>query len=229
MPAYTVDQPPEAMEVLRNRALEKKVNSSAYRNPATKSTSQASFFKVVPVRSDVKNIPLGLAGDHQQQNASLAVHLAHSYFTARPLETGAEPSTTRELDSLPETYIEGLKNARWPGRCQAVEDPTYSTSVWFLDGAHTTESLACCGEWFIAPGLGLNRGAKRVFIFNCTHGRNGMKLLGALLSSFQERMEANNSDATLDTFFDDVIFCTNVTYADGTFKGGAQIPGTHPP
>ncbi|KIM25926.1 hypothetical protein M408DRAFT_330918 [Serendipita vermifera MAFF 305830] len=201
VPAYTVDQPPEAMEVLRARATEKKVSS----------------FEVIPVREDLQNITLGLAGAHQRQNASLAIHLVHSYFLARPL-SDAEPST-KTLDSIPATYIEGLKNARWPGRCQAVTDPNDSKSTWFLDGAHTIESLACCGDWFVSPGVGLDRDVKRVLIFNCTHGRSGTTLLGSLISSFKAKAEASNIELDVDTFFDDVIFCTNVTYADGTFKG----------
>lgn len=61
---------------------------------------------------------------------------------------------------------------------------------------------------------------KRVLIFNCTHGRTGSTLLGALLSSFKAKVEASKQEIDIDTFFDDVIFCTNVTYSDGTFKGG---------
>jgi folylpolyglutamate synthase len=53
--------------------------------------------------------------------------------------------------TLPDTFIEGLKDARWPGRCQTVSDPNYSPIVWFLDGAHTAESLECCIEWFVSP------------------------------------------------------------------------------
>jgi folylpolyglutamate synthase len=70
--------------------------------------------------------------------------------------------------------------------------------------------------------LTLIREAKRVLIFNCTHGRSGTTLLGALLDSFRTKLDAYNSETTLDAFFDDVIFCTNITYSDGTFKGGTQ-------
>jgi folylpolyglutamate synthase len=45
-------------------------------------------------------------------------------------------------------------------------------------------------------------------------------LLGALLDSFQGKLASNGLDTNIETFFDHVIFCTNVTYSDGTFKGG---------
>ena len=59
-----------------------------------------------------------------------------------------------ELPLKPE-YVRGLEKARWPGRCQTVQDPTDSHSTWYLDGAHTVESLTACADWFTAPDLGL--------------------------------------------------------------------------
>jgi len=53
--------------------------------------------------------------------------------------------------TLPGTFIEGLKAARWPGRCQTVSDPNFPPIMWFLDGAHTVESLECSLEWFVSP------------------------------------------------------------------------------
>lgn len=94
----------------------------------------------------------GLSGNHQLQNASLALKLVHTYLQLNPpLET----TVPKHLNPLPTKYIRGLENARWPGRCQSVQDPTYDRSTWFLDGAHTVESLACCGDWFVSPEVGL--------------------------------------------------------------------------
>ncbi|PVG03448.1 FolC bifunctional protein [Serendipita vermifera] len=199
VPAYTVNQPPEAMEVLEKRAAEKK---------------SSSFF-VVPVIPELEQIELGLAGKHQLQNASLALHLVQAYLKAKPADSGAPNSNVTPFS---EEQKAGLINARWPGRCQTVEDPQYPKSRWFLDGAHTIESLACCGEWFVSPGLGISD-AKRILIFNCTHGRTGSTLLNALLDSFKSKLVSNELDTNIETFFDHVIFCTNVTYSDGTFKG----------
>lgn len=35
-----------------------------------------------------------------------------------------------------------------------------------------------------------------------------------------EQLKLLNQDGSAETFFDHVVFCTNVTYADGGFKGG---------
>jgi len=64
---------------------------------------------------------------------------------------------------------------------------------------------------------------KRVLIFNCTSGRSGGSFLGSMIKNATERLELHKSEETSDTFFDTVIFCTNVTYADGHFKGGASF------
>jgi folylpolyglutamate synthase len=54
-------------------------------------------------------------------------------------------------------------------------------------------------------------------VFNCTSGRSAESLLKALLS-------AGGADpSTRGNSFDHVVFCTNVTYSDGGFKGGECI------
>lgn len=37
------------------------------------------------------------------------------------------------------------------------------------------------------------------------------------------QLKLHDSNENLDGFFDHVIFCTNVTYADGHFKGGKCV------
>ena len=67
----------------------------------------------------------------------------------------------------------------------------------------------------------------RVLVFNCTSGRSGGDFLGAMLAKAAPRMAEFAQDLGLDekTLFDRVIFCTNVTYADGGFKGGTSSIG----
>lgn len=85
----------------------------------------------------------------------------HSYSHLSDPTTGAASSTTQSrsaiesLRSLPTSFLDGLKNAHWPGRCQTVLDPQHEGIKWFLDGAHTKESLQCCLEWFVSPAIGL--------------------------------------------------------------------------
>ncbi|KAF8272540.1 FolC bifunctional protein [Lactarius quietus] len=188
VPAITVDQPREGMDVLRQRSVELK----------------ASEFIVVPQSTEVAETNLGLAGEHQITNAELAVLLSQKFLQ---LKEQATPQTT-----LPSSFIEGLKNAKWPGRCQTISDPKHPSTVWFLDGAHTVESLACCMKWFASPRAtlkseGIGRESSRVLIFNCTRGRSGHSFLETVLETIAAQLQLH------------VVFCANVTYADGRFKG----------
>ncbi|KAJ7129519.1 FolC bifunctional protein [Mycena epipterygia] len=196
VPAFTVNQPLEGLDVLRQQAKDLK----------------SSEFNVVSPIPRVSEIKLGLAGAHQIQNATLAVHLARSFLHSRNLISSDE--------ILTDDFVRGLENARWPGRCQTVIDPAFPNTTWYLDGAHTLESLECCMQWFVSPGVGLRADArKRILVFNCTSGRSGSTFLESVHSHTTARLKLFNSDETAASFFDHVIFCTNVTYADGNFKG----------
>ncbi|KAG6336682.1 hypothetical protein ID866_2389 [Astraeus odoratus] len=117
----------------------------------------------------------------------------------------------------------GLENTKWPGRCQTVLDPDHQHTTWYFDGAHTTESLSCCTHWFVQPGVGLPKVSEprpsRVLIFNCTSGRSGSNFLGTILDRIRDLLVRHGSEEKVESFFDQIIFCSNVTYADGHFKG----------
>ncbi|KAJ7684032.1 FolC bifunctional protein [Mycena rosella] len=186
VPAFTVNQPVEGLEVLRQQAKDLK----------------SSEFNVVSSVPGLSQIKLGLAGAHQIQNATLAVYLVRSFLQSRDL-------ISDEL--LTDDFVRGLESARWPGRCQTVADPAFTGTTWHLDGAHTLESLECCMQWFVSPGVGLQPDARiRILVFNCTNGN---------ASHTARQLELFKSDEAASSFFDHVIFCTNVTYADGGFKG----------
>ncbi|KAH8999222.1 Mur ligase [Lactarius akahatsu] len=193
VPAITVDQPTEGMVVLRQRSAELK----------------ASEFIVVPPVPEVAGIQLGLAGEHQIVNGGLAVLLSQKFLQSK--------GQTTPQAALPSSFIEGLKDAKWPGRCQTVNDPMYPSTVWFLDGAHTVESLACCIEWFLTPLPGEIHFESLYSI--ATRGRSGQSFLGVVLEKIAAQLQLHGSSESPDTFFDKVVFCANVTYADGHFKG----------
>lgn len=156
-------------------------------------------YKVVPM---IPETALGLRGTHQRINASLAVGLARGFLQQRGVK-GLE-------GDLPESFVTPLKETKWPGRCQRIEQ---GETIWLLDGAHTTESLTSCGEWAWSEG-----NKPGVLVFNCSGGRAGQILLTALL-------EAGAKTSGLDIqeigkSFEAVIFCTNVTYTDGHFSSG---------
>ncbi|KAF7355445.1 Folylpolyglutamate synthase [Mycena sanguinolenta] len=198
VPAFTVTQPREALDVLRQQAKDLK----------------ASEFNVLPTLSELSAVKLGLSGTHQAINATLAVHLARSFLTSK----GSAPSD----NVLTDDFVRGLENARWPGRCQTVPDPAFSSTTWYLDGSHTLESITCGMQWFVSPGAGLGEDASkkknRILIFNCTSGRSGSTFLASIRSHIETQLKLFDSDETALSFFDHVIFCTNVTYVDGGFK-----------
>jgi len=90
----------------------------------------------------------GIAGKHQLQNATIAVELARRFLQ--------ECHALEDTSELPLSFIAGLKAARWPGRCQTVVDPIHGNLTWYLDGAHTAESLNCCMDWFLDLGVGVD-------------------------------------------------------------------------
>lgn len=159
-------------------------------------------FSVIPIIPD--DTPLGIRGKHQRINASLAVGLAKSFLSSRGQDFEGD---------LPAEFKQPLALTKWPGRCQRVER---GEVTWLLDGAHTTESLRSCGEWAWAESK------PNVLIFNCSGGRAGESLLGSLLEAGAK--ERGVSREELGKEFGTVVFCTNVTYTSGGFKGGECWP-----
>ncbi|CED83354.1 bifunctional protein [Phaffia rhodozyma] len=203
VPAFSVQQPENGEEVLRARADE----------------AHASSFVVLPNRPELALIKLGLAGIHQRTNATLSLSLVDSLLKSpslspsSPLYGVSSPSLEGPLD---QPTKEGLENTSWPGRCQILQAGQIRT---FLDGAHTTESLEGCGNWFWEEVKERTEGGRRrVLVFNCTNGRSASSLLTALLSQAR-RLSGTSSSVPL---FDKVIFSTNTTYASGQSKGDLQ-------
>lgn len=154
--------------------------------------------EVVPM---IPETALGLRGDHQRINASLAVALAKGFLRSQGTEL---------TEDLPQSFVKPLAETKWPGRCQRVEQ---GDITWLLDGAHTTESLTSCGEWAWSEG-----NKPGVLIFNCSGGRAGQVLLKALLGAGAKTLGMDIKE--IGKSFEAVIFCTNVTYTDGHFSSG---------
>lgn len=62
-----------------------------------------------------------------------------------------------------------------------------------------------------------------MLIFNCTHGRSGKSLLGTVVDKIAAQLQVHGRNDDAGTFFDHVVFCSNVTYSDGGFKGGKYL------
>ncbi|KAI7896502.1 Mur ligase [Mucor mucedo] len=188
VPVVAFEQVPAAMEVVEKRAQEKNA-------PLT----------VLHARdvSKLDGVEIGLAGLHQKYNALTAIELVKIWL-----------KKMRGVDfteDVPESFKKGLKLVTWPGRGQElnVRETKYSALcdnlTWFLDGAHTVESLSTCADWFknVQKKVTSNDEVLRVLVFNCTHGRDAARLL-EIISGIQS-----------DIKFDHVIFSTNITFKQG--------------
>lgn len=94
-----------------------------------------------------------------RMNASLAVQLSHAWM--RKVRKNSNDGTKQMIcnitsnaqkdkdgllvDMLCKETVIGLKETKWPGRYQVIKTD-YAT--FFLDGAHTKESMAICVKWF---------------------------------------------------------------------------------
>ncbi|XP_065878130.1 folylpolyglutamate synthase isoform X2 [Euphorbia lathyris] len=135
IPAFTVPQPDEAMRVLEEKA----------------SKLDVPLQVAQPLDSNLLNgLKLGLEGEHQFINAGLAVALCSKWLE----RTGhLEASYVEQSSSLPEQFIKGLTTACLQGRAQIVPDRCINPEsdgdlVFYLDGAHSPESMEVCAKWF---------------------------------------------------------------------------------
>ncbi|XP_059463002.1 folylpolyglutamate synthase isoform X2 [Corylus avellana] len=161
IPAFTVPQLSEAMDVILQRAHELKV-------PLKVAT---------PLDNEQLNgLKLSLSGDHQFINAGLAVSLCKCWLQ----RTGNWEKLFQNEANLPEAFLRGLSTAHISGRAQIVYD-TCSQSynslkvsenpcgdlVFYLDGAHSPESMEACAKWFSSAVKGNMKSLSTSFNVEC--------------------------------------------------------------
>lgn len=184
VPAFTVEQRREAQAVLDVRARERGVDLQVVGRNALLASEQ---------------VKLGLEGDFQKDNASLAIAVAAAHLRS----LGKLDETASLENTMPKEFVKGLKTVRWSGRCEVRKEGNIQ---WLIDGAHTIDSLKATGEWF------LNRYSKALastkpptatmLIFN-QQERDSEPLLRTLLES------ALNSKHNV---FTSGAFCTNTPF-----------------
>lgn len=135
-PAITSPQVPEAMQALELRAAEVDGCSLTTARPLREWRTPSGD----PIR-------LGLAGKHQELNAALAIELMRTWTRRTSPVWGADALRCLDAGTLPETWATGLAETEWFGRAQVVPDDVEDLS-WYLDGAHTEESMRHVAEWF---------------------------------------------------------------------------------
>ncbi|KAK9240488.1 Mur ligase [Lipomyces kononenkoae] len=159
----------------------------------------------VPVHPVVAKTRLGIDADFQHINASLAVSLAREHLRV----LGYYPQDYSNEDELPPEFISGLENASWPGRCQTIK---IGNVEWLLDGAHTDESITVATQWFATKA---HKTAKKILIFN-QQTRDANSLVSRL-----------HSILGVDVHFDEVIFCTNLTWSVGGYQSAELTAMNH--
>ncbi|CAN3486275.1 folylpolyglutamate synthase [Diutina catenulata] len=194
-PAFVAQQLdyPESMQVVEERAQEKQVS------------------ELVVVNADdtlAEDQKLGLPGDFQRQNAALAVRLADAHLRKLGVPDLVSYSDDSSVDSLPSQFVDGLAQAEWPGRCQKISDaPGYEHINWYIDGAHTLESIAKSSEWFGEEMAKSKKKNLKVLLFNQQSRENAEALLEKLYDT-----------VVPGVVFDHVIFTTNVTWSSGRYN-----------
>ena len=175
-PAFTVPQPIEAMHILEKRAAE--------RNCSLNVVQSLENFKW---RNGTPK--LGISSSIQNYNVSLAIHLASSWIELTQgqrisiNEVRKSQSILKKTASLLESEIKSIffslektelaiSNCKWPGRTQILRGKNVD---FFIDGAHTVESIESCALWFRETAK--NETGMKFLIFNATGDRDPEKLL----------------------------------------------------
>jgi len=166
VPAFTVKQVPNAQAILAQRACEKGVDLA-----------------IVEASPEIKDVKLGLEGKFQHENAALAVSIASCHLKKIGFSSDLPPPGSAATKGLPGSFVKGLENVKWPGRCQVLKD---GNITWCLDGAHTAESLQAAAIWFnehmARAQAEVNPPTATMLIFNQTD-RDGAALLRGLMTT----------------------------------------------
>lgn len=188
VPAFTVSQPEEAMKVLRDRAKERQTD-----------------LYVVEQHPALEKIRLGLQGDFQKLNASLAIAVSAAHLQKLGYSGVLDPRD--QSSALPQEFVVGLERARLGGRCDQRPDSKLRNLKWYLDGGHTLESIEMAGRWFASTA---RTDSTKILIFN-QQTRDASALAQRLHSTLATALGN-------DRPFQNAIFCANTTYKDAGYK-----------
>ncbi|RDW82534.1 hypothetical protein BP6252_03646 [Coleophoma cylindrospora] len=203
VPAFSVVQSPEAEAVLTQRAAERGAAFAVQERMALLDTGR---------------VKLGLEGEFQKDNASLAISVAASHLQ----NLGILSLNLDVENQLPKQFRDGLETVSWPGRCQTYED---GKITWLIDGAHTHESLEAAASWYcrklIEAGWMQHNGSeklvKTMLVFN-QQDRDASALLKTLLANLKHEPDVNRP------VLDQAVFCSNNPYKQDGDPDGQEAP-----
>ncbi|KAJ4706305.1 Folylpolyglutamate synthase [Melia azedarach] len=242
IPAFTVPQLSEAMDILQERALQL--------------AAPLEVAAPLPIEK-LRGLKLSLSGDHQFINAGLAVSLCKCWLQRTGNWEKIFHKDGKEAE-LPEAFLRGLSTAQLSGRAQIVYDNSYASSeasenssgdlVFYLDGAHSPESMEACAKWFSSVVKGnrnssqsslssMNGGenmeevlrnmrhekekskqpykiSKQILLFNCMEVRDPQVLLRRLV----------NICASSGTHFSKALFVPSISMYNKVTSGSSIVP-----
>ncbi|CAK8672094.1 unnamed protein product [Clavelina lepadiformis] len=180
-PAFVVPQTPECMSVIQRKAEE-----------------VGTVVKVVPSLTDYWNdddlidLKLGLPGEHQTTNASLALQLSHYWLSRHQNDTGNRQELTyfnlqgSNSHALPFHISKLAKKAlsserHLLGRAEKIK---CGSVTFYFDGAHTAESIKLAANWFREEAEKeaalLDVPCEKVLVFNVSGERDATSFLKLL-------------------------------------------------
>ncbi|KUJ23915.1 FolC bifunctional protein [Mollisia scopiformis] len=189
-PAYTVQQPWPAMAVLSERAYQRR----------------ARGFHCVDENPSLKDVKIKPDATFQRQNASLAIALARKVLL-KVNRDNVDLEEELKAPGLPERFVRGLESIASRGRCEVRVD---GNTVWYLDGAHTADSIIVASKWFCDEVK--DKPEPRVLIFNQQGHRETIELLERLFAATERQLK-----------FDHVIFCPSTPPASSTKKDHVNL------
>lgn len=189
---YTVSgQSPEALRVLGERSVERKCplaiapSLGQYTWPDAESKQTVHSF-----------LPT------QQLNVSLALQLTNAWMmrNGRSISDFKVSAPSLCLEEAPPFTVsrktaEGILKCRWPGRIQILNSDCGHIK-YFLDGAHTVESMLSCVEWYM-KNRPSSPTVRHALLLNMTGDRDRLQIIEPLFPCK----------------FDKVVFCPNIVHS----------------
>ncbi|XP_077299353.1 folylpolyglutamate synthase, mitochondrial-like isoform X2 [Arctopsyche grandis] len=199
--AFTVKQLPPAMEVLKEMANIRQCSLAVVQN-----LEDYKWIGTTKINSS------SLTNPAKYLNASLAIQLAHNWMADNKnfpckqniyglIENCDNINQNNDLtinDISIETF-NAIQSSVWPGRCQVLE---CEFGDYYIDGAHTEESMQVCAEWFKSH---YRYSSYRILIFH-VRDRNPEPLMRLLL----------------DCNFDMALFVPNVAFDEKIIKNSSD-------
>lgn len=110
-------------------------------------------------------------------NFSLATQLSARWLRSRN-KISDDVFDGEVLRTVGEKFVEAFRKCQFAGRFQKIERDNLT---YFLDGAHTRESMEICTKWF-SKQIENSKGAVNVLVFNVTGERDSAAILSSLHS-----------------------------------------------